>query len=102
MISKGEWTTNGALRIIDRKKHIFKMQQGEYIAPERLEVIFEKSPFIDQVFVYGNSLREYLVALLGNLIRNALFYFLNKYLKRSTKVNLKRVSIMTRNYSSHI
>ena len=60
----GEWTDNGCLRIIDRKKHIFKTQHGEYIAPERLEGIFTKSPFVDQMFVYGNSLQAYLVAVI--------------------------------------
>ena len=60
----GEWTANGCLRIIDRKKHIFKTQHGEYIAPERLEGIFVKSPFVDQMFVYGNSLQAYLVAVI--------------------------------------
>lgn len=60
----GEWTENGCLRIIDRKKHIFKTQHGEYIAPERLEGIFTKSPYVDQMFVYGNSLQAYLVAVI--------------------------------------
>jgi long-chain acyl-CoA synthetase len=39
----GEWTNNGTLRIIDHTKIIFKLAQGSYIAPERLEDIFIRS-----------------------------------------------------------
>ena len=48
---------NGTLKIIDRKKHIFKLAQGEYIAPEKIENILIRCPAISQMFVHGDSLQ---------------------------------------------
>lgn len=52
---------NGALKIIDRAKNIFKLSQGEYIAPEKLENVFVQSKYGSQVWLYGESLRDYTV-----------------------------------------
>ena len=51
-----------ALRIVDRVKNIFKLQQGEYISPEKIENILSGSKYIDQIFVYGDTLQNYLIA----------------------------------------
>ena len=55
---------NGSAKIIDRSKNIFKLSQGEYIAPEKLENIFSLSPLIAQTFIYGDSLRSCTVAVI--------------------------------------
>lgn len=60
----GLWTLSGDLKVIDRKKNIFKLAQGEYVAAEKIENILTNSPFIAQAFVYGDSLQSYLVAVM--------------------------------------
>jgi len=54
---------NKALKVIDRKKNIFKLQQGEYVAPENIEGKLD-NPYVSQIFVYGTSLCSKLVAII--------------------------------------
>lgn len=60
----GLWTPSGQLKIIDRKKNIFKLSQGEYVAPEKIESLFATSKFVLQSFVYGDSVRNHLVCVI--------------------------------------
>jgi long-chain acyl-CoA synthetase len=41
------------LMVTDRKKEIFKLSNGKFIAPQVIENIFRESPAIDQIMVMG-------------------------------------------------
>ncbi|TXG64467.1 hypothetical protein EZV62_011461 [Acer yangbiense] len=59
----GEWQQDGAMKIIDRKKNIFKLSQGEYVAVESIENKYLRCPLITSIWVYGNSFESFLVAI---------------------------------------
>ena len=59
----GRWNSDGTLSIIDRKKNIFKLSQGEYVAAEKIEMVCSKSKYVSQPWIYGNSFFPMLVAV---------------------------------------
>lgn len=58
----------GRFRIIDRRKNVLKLAQGEYISPERIENIYlSHLTFLAQGYVHGDSVQTCLIAIFGVL-----------------------------------
>lgn len=51
----GELVNGKFLKITDRKKEIFKMSNGKYVAPQTIENKMKTSNFIEQVMVIGEN-----------------------------------------------
>merc|ERR1712032_489603 len=66
-----------AFKIIDRKKEIFKLAQGEYIAPSKLESVYGKSQWVQNICVYGNSFKTFIIAVVVPN-RETVLKFLNR------------------------
>jgi len=54
---------NGNLRLIDRKKNIFKLAQAEFVAPDKIENIYLSNKYVAEMYVYGDSFRSNLVGI---------------------------------------
>jgi fatty acid CoA ligase FadD9 len=50
---------------VDRRNNVIKLAQAEFVAVERLEgLFFDGSPLIRQIFLYGTSLRSFLLGVI--------------------------------------
>jgi long-chain acyl-CoA synthetase len=56
---------DGKIVIIDRKKNVFKLSQGEFVAPEYLENIFLESVYVEQMYIHGDPLKSFLIAIIS-------------------------------------
>ncbi|EGV66553.1 acetyl-CoA synthetase-like protein [Yamadazyma tenuis ATCC 10573] len=56
----------GEITIIDRAKNFFKMSQGEYVSPERLENIYVScNTEIESIFIHGKPTESFLIGFLS-------------------------------------
>ena len=49
---------------VDRRNNVLKLSQGEFVTVSKLEAAYGGHPSIRQIFVYGNSARSYLLAVI--------------------------------------
>jgi fatty acid CoA ligase FadD9 len=49
---------------VDRRNNVLKLSQGEFVTVSKLEAAYGGHPSVRQIFVYGNSARSYLLAVI--------------------------------------
>ncbi|MET0897933.1 MAG: AMP-binding protein, partial [Mycobacterium sp.] len=52
------------LEYLDRRNNVLKLAQGEFVTVSKLEAIFSHAPLVRQIYLYGNSARSYLLAVI--------------------------------------
>jgi fatty acid CoA ligase FadD9 len=48
----------------DRRNNVIKLSQGEFVAVSKVEAVLGDSPLVSQPYIYGNSARPYLLAVI--------------------------------------
>ena len=79
---------DGSLRIIDRKKDLVKLQQGEYVSLAKVETALKLSPLVENLCVFADSSKNFTVALVTPN-DNKIIQFAAKYGKG--EMNLEQV-----------
>lgn len=59
----GQWEDGKYLKIVDRKKEMFKTSGGKYVVPQQIEKVMTENKFISQMMVIGEN-RKFPAALI--------------------------------------
>ncbi len=57
----GEMHDDGVVKIVDRKKDLVKLQQGEYVSYGKVESLLKTCPIVENVCLYADPERDYMV-----------------------------------------
>ena len=74
----GQWESDGALKIIDRKKDLCKMRHGEYIALGKIEAVLKTTASVNNIVIYGAGDLLFPLAIIVPVEKGKLFETSNK------------------------
>ena len=55
---------SGLIKIIDRKKDMIKLSNGEFVSLGKIESSLKRNPIIENLCIYGNSFKNHLVGVI--------------------------------------
>lgn len=85
----GQFVDDKFLKITDRKKEIFKISGGKYVAPLPIENKMKESPFIEQIMVVGSN-EKFAGALIVPAFEKIKDYFAQKGINMDPGVDLTK------------
>lgn len=74
----GQIFPNGVVKIIDRKKNLIKLSQGEYVALEYLENVYGITPIVEDVSIVFCICIDYMYSL---ALKFLIFFFPSFFIK---------------------
>ena len=85
--------SGNSIKIIDRVKSLFKLSQGEYVAPDKVQTILVNSKYINQIFLYGDSHFSYAIALIYPELKECVDFLKNKNNNEISNKNSDEIKI---------
>ena len=85
--------SGNSIKIIDRVKSLFKLSQGEYVAPDKVQTILVNSKYINQIFLYGDSHFSYAIALIYPELKECVDFLKNKKNNEISNKNSDEIKI---------
>ena len=59
----GVLNPNGSVSLVDRVQDMKKLQNGQFISPQKLESVYQEAPLVKQIYVDINSACNYVIAV---------------------------------------
>ncbi|KAF8857891.1 acetyl-CoA synthetase-like protein [Acephala macrosclerotiorum] len=87
----GAWADNGHLMILDRKKNLVKVKNGEYVALEKLESIYRGSNVVSNCCVYATGEQSSIVVIVVPR-HEVLLQLANKHVDENLRAPLKGIA----------
>jgi len=82
------------LKITDRKKEIFKLSAGKYIAPQVIETLLRESKYIDQAFVFGEGEKFASAIIIPNKVKLKEFIKVHRINVKSDNAMLENAQVV--------
>eukprot|EP01029_Cantina_marsupialis_P029604 TRINITY_DN781896_c0_g1_i1.p1 TRINITY_DN781896_c0_g1~~TRINITY_DN781896_c0_g1_i1.p1 ORF type:complete len:751 (+),score=219.54 TRINITY_DN781896_c0_g1_i1:99-2351(+) len=79
----GAWTEDGAIKIIDRKKDLVKLSQGEYVSLGTVESAVADCDFVNMSCVYVDSTKSFPIVIIEPIVKELLSFAKSNHISGS-------------------